>query len=78
MWIGVLTVANAATSSTEILERAAAVSSVLASFGMEGLEPDAATSNLLEEYVAGSITLEQFGTAVERHVAKMETRQGPA
>jgi Antitoxin VbhA len=50
---------------------ASAVESVLASFRMEGLEPDAETEALLREYAAGSISLEQLGWAIERHVARI-------
>jgi hypothetical protein len=63
---------------TELLDRRAAVTSVLASFGMEGLEPDAATSSLLDEYVADSISLEQLGDAIELHVARMDLQQDVA
>jgi hypothetical protein len=42
---------------------------------MEGLEPDAGTAAILEEYAAGSISLEQFGSAIGDHVARLETRE---
>ena len=49
------------------LDRSMAVNGVLASFRMEGLEPDGKTANLLQEYASGSLSLEQFGSAIERH-----------
>ncbi|HUH61737.1 MAG TPA: antitoxin VbhA family protein [Terracidiphilus sp.] len=52
-------------------DRAAAVESVLGSFRMEGLEPDAETATLLAAYASGSLTLDEFGAAIERHVAKL-------
>ena len=60
-------------TAIETSDRRTAVSSVLASFRMEGLEPDAGTAAILEEYAAGSISLEQFGSAIEDHVARLET-----
>jgi hypothetical protein len=69
---------NTALSPSEILSRRAAVKSVLASLGMEGLAPDAATASLLDEYISGMISLEQFGTAIERHVAEMGSKRGAA
>ncbi|MGB8524697.1 MAG: antitoxin VbhA family protein [Candidatus Acidiferrales bacterium] len=62
-------------TAIETSDRRTAVSSVLASFRMEGLEPDAGTAAILEEYAAGSISLEQFGSAIEDHVARLETRE---
>jgi hypothetical protein len=56
----------------ESFDRAAAVASVLASFGMEGLEPDAETAALLARYEAGSLSLDQLGAAIERHVIQMQ------
>lgn len=52
-------------------DRSAAVESVLASFRMEGLEPDEETASLLDKYASGGLSLEEFGTAIERHVAKI-------
>ena len=49
--------------------------SVLASFRMEALKPDAETAAILEHYAAGQITLEEMGTAIEAHVKQMETRE---
>jgi hypothetical protein len=62
-------------TAIETSDRRTAVSSVLASFRMEGLEPDAGTAAILEEYAAGSISLEQFGSAIEDYVARLETRE---
>ncbi len=62
-------------TAIETSDRRTAVSSVLESFRMEGLEPDAGTAAILEEYAAGSISLEQFGSAIEDHVARLETRE---
>jgi hypothetical protein len=61
-------------AAIETSDRRTAVSSVMASFRMEGLEPDAGTAAILEEYAAGSISLEQFGSA-EDHVARLEPRE---
>jgi hypothetical protein len=58
----------------ETSDRRTAVSSALASFRMEGLEPDADTAAILAQYAAGSVSLEQFGSAVEDYVAQLETR----
>ncbi|MGH9607364.1 MAG: antitoxin VbhA family protein [Terracidiphilus sp.] len=58
-------------SQIDVLDRHAAVNSVLASFGMEGLSPDPVTKALLEQYSAGAISLEEFGAAIELHVARM-------
>lgn len=57
-------------------DRRAAVASALASLGMEGLAPDAETSALLAQYEGGSITLQEFGRAIERHVAQMGDKIG--
>ena len=57
----------------ETSDRRTAVSSALASFRMEGLEPDADTAAILAQYAAGSVSLEQFGSAVEDYVARLET-----
>lgn len=54
------------------------MSSVLASFGMEGLSPDRATTELLEQYSTGSISLQELGAAIERHVTQMKTREDAA
>jgi len=59
----------------ETLDRASAVRGVLASFRMEGLEPDAETAALLARYEAGSLSLGELGSAIEGHVARMETEQ---
>jgi len=61
--------------TAEALDRRAAVASVLASFRMEGLEPDAETAALLAQYEAGSLSLDELGSAIERHVARMKTEQ---
>lgn len=62
-------------SPIEVVDRRVALHSVLASFGMEGLEPDAETSALLEQYAKGSLSLEQLGAAIEGHVAGMGTKK---
>ncbi len=62
-------------NAIETSARRTAVSSVLGSFRMEGLEPDAGTAAILEGYAGGSISLEQFGSAIEDHVARLETRE---
>jgi hypothetical protein len=58
---------------TGALRRPEAVGSVLASFRMEGLAPDTETAALLALYEAGSLSLDELGSAIERHVAQMET-----
>jgi hypothetical protein len=70
--------ALAQTPKLENLSRSTAVESVLASFGMEGLRPDARTAQLLDEYRAGTITLEELGAAIERHVTRMASSVDPA
>ncbi len=55
----------------EALSRPTAVGSVLASFCMEGLVPDAETAALLSRYETGSLSLDELGLAIERHVAQM-------
>jgi hypothetical protein len=42
---------------------------------MEGLEPDAETTSLLQQYAAGALSSEQLGSAIERHVAGVDVRQ---
>ena len=59
--------------AAEALDRPTAVGSVLASFRMEGLEPDAETAALLAQYAAGSLSLDELGSAIEHHVAQMES-----
>jgi hypothetical protein len=59
----------------ETMSRTAAVSGVLASFRMEGLEPDTATAALLAQYEAGSLSLNEFGLAIERYVAGMTSEK---
>jgi Antitoxin VbhA len=60
----------------ETLDRATAVGSVLASFRMEGLEPDAETAALLAQYEAGALSLAELGSAIERHVTQMGAGEG--
>ncbi len=70
-----------ANSGHKLVDRSTAVSNVLASFGMEGLEPDPETAALLGSYAAGSLSLQQLGSAIERHVAGMvahEAAEGAA
>ncbi len=50
------------------------VEGALASFGMEGLEPDRETAVIVEDYAAGRITLEQAGAAIHAHVAQMSAK----
>lgn len=78
MSTGARHLATTSKSPSEILDRATAVSSVLASFGMEGLSPDRATTELLEQYSTGSISLQELGAAIERHVTQMKTREDAA
>ena len=64
-------------SPIEVVDRRVVLQSVLASFGMEGLEPDAETTELLEQYATGSLSMEQLGAAIERHVVGMGTEEIP-
>jgi hypothetical protein len=57
--------------AAETVDRSTAVGSVLASFRMEGLEPDTETASLLALYEAGTLSLSELGFAIERHVAQM-------
>lgn len=57
---------NAVASQNE--DRRCNVASALASFGMEGLEPDLETAVILEHYASGRMTLEEMGAAIEAHV----------
>lgn len=61
--------------STRPFDRLAAVRSVLASFRMEGLDPDLETAVLLERYTEGAISLEEFGMAIERHAANLAAQE---
>jgi hypothetical protein len=54
-------------AGTETIDRPAAVENVLASFRMEGLEPDSATTALLEEFSSGRLSIEELGSAIECH-----------
>ena len=62
------------TNSSELADRRANVESALASFGMEGLEPDRETIAILENYAAGRMTLEEMGAAIEVRVRKMNVK----
>jgi hypothetical protein len=42
---------------------------------MEGLEPDQETAALLDRYAAGTMSLEEFGTAIEHHAASLATQE---
>jgi hypothetical protein len=55
--------------AVETLDRPTAVTSVLASFRMEALEPDSETAALLSQYAAGSRSPTELGSAIERQVA---------
>jgi hypothetical protein len=66
-------VANSFNPAVEPLDCLAAFTSVLASFRMEDLEPDSETAALLAQYTAGSLSLNEPGSAIERHVAQMKT-----
>jgi hypothetical protein len=66
-------VANPFNPPVEPPDRPAAVKSVLASFRMEGPEPDSETAALLAQYAAGSLSPNELAFAIERHVAQMKT-----
>lgn len=59
----------------ETLDRSAAVESAVASFRMEGLEPDAETVALLEAFSSGRHSIVEFGAAIERHAARLRSGQ---
>ena len=61
--------------TVEAPDRRMEVNSVLASFRMEGLEPDAETASLIEQYADGTLSVEQLGSAIERHVAQINLRR---
>jgi hypothetical protein len=61
--------------SNPLENRRADVASALASFGMEGLKPDAETAAILECYVSGEITLDAMGSAIRSHVKQMEMKE---
>jgi hypothetical protein len=64
---------GAKTTAHSSAERRGNVAGAIASFRMEGLEPDVVTAGILELYVAGQLTLEEMGTAIEGHVKQMST-----
>jgi hypothetical protein len=62
---------KAETTTHSLPDRRGNVAGAIASFRMEGLEPDAVTAGILELYVAGRLTLEEMGAAIEDHVKQM-------
>ena len=62
-------------ATIEAVDRTTEVNSVLASFRMEGLEPDAETASLLQQYAAGVLSAEQLGSAIKRHAAQLNARR---
>jgi hypothetical protein len=62
------------TNSSDLAERRANVESALASFRMEGLEPDRETRAILENFTAGGMTLEEMGFAIEARVKQMNVK----
>jgi len=65
--------ATPAKSTKWKIDRRLAVENAVASFRMEGLEPDAKTRALLESFSRGDLSIEEFGSAVERHVEKLKS-----
>jgi hypothetical protein len=53
-------------TAIETSDRRTAVSSVLASFRMEGLEPDVGTAAIMEEYAAGSTSLSLWNSSARQ------------
>ena len=62
-------------ASPHLADRRANVASALASFAIEGLEPDRQTAEILDHYAAGRITLEEIGEAIQRHVMQMDANE---
>ena len=60
-----------AISEEEMLRRRQGNESILGSFAMEGLSPDAATLALLRRFESGELTREQLGQAIDKHVDSM-------
>jgi hypothetical protein len=63
------------TKAAEALNRRDAVESVLASFRIEGLEPDAETLTLLDRFSGGGLSIEEFGAAIDRHAARLRSER---
>ena len=61
--------------ASSVTDRRANLASALASFAMEGLEPDQETAEILDRYAAGRMTLEEMGAAIEAHVRSMGARE---
>lgn len=60
-----------AISEEEKLRRRQGSESILGSFAMEGLSPDAETLALMRRFDSGEINREQLGEAIDRHVDSM-------
>jgi hypothetical protein len=54
-------------SEAEKLRRRSSNQSVLGTFAMEGLSPDAATLALLRQFEEGELTMEELSAAMDRH-----------
>jgi Antitoxin VbhA len=53
--------------------RRTAMQSILGSHAMEGLFPDEASSSLINRYIEGELTLEQFSQSMDEHGQKLLT-----
>jgi hypothetical protein len=62
-------------SDAEKLRRCSSNQSVLGTFAMEGLAPDAATLVLLRQFEEGELTMEQFSAAMDRHAHALLAQQ---
>ena len=60
-----------AISEEEKLRRRQGNESILGSFAMEGLSPDAETLALMRRFESGELTRGQLGEAIDRHVDSM-------
>lgn len=63
-------------SEEEKLQRRHSVLDVLGTHVMEGLEPDATTSLLLEQFAQGELSGEELSAAIDAHVQRLLTARG--
>ena len=66
----------AAISEEEKLRRWRANESVFGTFAMEDLTPDETTRAIFRQYADGSLTLEQFSDAMDRHAHSLLAAHG--
>lgn len=58
-------------SEEEKLRRQKIVLSTLGTNALEGIQPDAATRALLEQYASGDLTLCEFSSAMDAHAMEL-------